>query len=232
MGTTSPDTAHMVDVGALSDFVPAPGRPTLALDAAADAQTLPVLTGCMTPSLNRTAPGHGPDGIHMLEVDPSAHFTSGGSLAGCLDAHGDGARGAVQRGGAERGGWTGAEPIVVFRTRAGGLFAIQVCPLFHRLSCPIVRGPSSRLRDHLCVQMRCPHQGSSLANGDIADIEDLPEEVSRAAASGCAESSAAGAWVSCPSHGFVFDLRTGSNPFRPVGAREARPAFHSELYHH
>ena len=141
-------------------------------------------------------------------------------------------RGAVQRGGAERGGWTGAEPIVVFRTRAGGLFAIQVCPLFHHLSCPIVRGPSSRLRDHLCVQMRCPHQGSSLANGDIADIEDLPEEVSRAAASGCAEGSAAGAWVSCPSHGFVFDLRTGSNPFRPVGAREARPAFHSELYHH
>lgn len=138
MGTTSPDTAHMVDVGALSDFVPAPGHPTLALDAAADAQTLPFPPGCTTPSLNRTAPGHGPDGIHMLEVDPGAHFTSGGSLAGCLFAHGDGARGAVQRGGSERVGWTGAEPIVVFRTRAGGLFAIQVCRLFHRLSCPIV----------------------------------------------------------------------------------------------
>lgn len=119
----------------------------------------------------------------MLEVQPAAapvQSHCGGSLASCV-THAAGHQACDEPGVVSVGAWTG-EPVLVYKARAGELFAIQV-----RLGRDLLR-MLARVRVHRGIllteasqQLKCPHQGSALANGAVADIED----VGAANSSGC-----------------------------------------------
>ena len=60
-------------------------------------------------------------------------------------------------------------------------------------------GPGQSLRERVFVtDLRCPHQGVCLMEGELQDIEDL--------------SGSKRAMVRCPRHNKNFDLRTGESP--------------------
>lgn len=93
------------------------------------------------------APGHDEHGILMLEVQPAAapvQSHSGGALESCVTPAA-GYLACVEPGVVSVSEWTG-EPVLVYKTRAGELFAIQV-RLGRDLLCTLARALAQRERE-------------------------------------------------------------------------------------